>query len=86
MVNVRLLDFFEQKGTLSTLQWGSTAKRTNIDHLLSLEATVRKIQANSEQVVTIFFHMEKACDLKWRHGIPMDMHEAGIEGKMFKFI
>ena len=42
MVNVRLLDFFDQKRTLSTLQCGGRAKRTTIDHLLSLEATVRK--------------------------------------------
>ena len=86
MVNVRLLDFFEQKGTLSTLQCGGRAKRTTIDHLLSLEATVRKAQANSEHVVSIFFDMEKAYNLTWRHGILMDIHEAGIEGRMFKFI
>ena len=35
------------------------AKRTTIDHLLSLEATVRKAQANSEHIVSIFFDMEK---------------------------
>ena len=40
MVNVRLLDFFDQKGTLSTLQCGGRAKRTTIGHLLSVEATV----------------------------------------------
>ena len=86
MVNVRLLDFFEQKGTLSTPQGGGRAEQPTIDHLLSLEATVRKAQANSEHVVSIFFDMEKAYDLTWRHGILMDIHEAGIEGRMFKFI
>ena len=63
MVKVRLLDFFEQKGTLSTLQRGGRAKRTKIDHLLSLEATVRKAQETSEQVVSIFIDMEKSYDL-----------------------
>ena len=63
MVNVRLVDFFDQKRTLSTLQCGGRAKRTTNDHLLSLEATVRKAQANNEQVVSIFFDMEKAYDL-----------------------
>ena len=47
MVKVRLLDFFEHKGTLLTLQFGSRVKRTSIDHLLSLEAIVRKALANS---------------------------------------
>ena len=86
MVNVRLLDFFYQKGTLSTLKRGGRAKQTTIDHLLSLEATVRKAQANSEQVVSVFFDMEKAYSLTWRHGILMDIHEAGKEGSVFKFI
>ena len=41
MIDVRLLDFFDQKGTLSSLQCWDRAKQTTIDHLLSLEATVR---------------------------------------------
>ena len=82
----KTVELFDQKETLSTLQCGGRAKRTTIDHLLSLEATVRKAQANSEHVVSIFFDMEKAYDLTWRHGILMDLHEAGIEGRMFKFI
>ena len=86
MVNVRILDFFDQKGTLSTLQYGDRAKRTIIDKLLSLEATVRKTQANSEQLVSIVFDMEKAYDLTRKHGILMDIHEVGIEGRVFKFI
>ena len=86
MVNVRLFDFFVQNGTLSTLQCGGRAKRTTIDHLLSLEATERKAQANNEQVISIFIDMEKAYDLSLRHGTLMDIHEAGIEGQMFEFI
>ena len=85
-MNVRLLDFFDQKGTLSTLQYGGRAKRTTIDDLLSLEATVRKGQANSVQFVSIFFNMEKAHNLTRRNGILMDIHEAGIEGRMFNLI
>ena len=86
MLNVRLLDFFDQIGTLSSLQCGGRAKRISIDHLLSLEATVRKVQANSDQVVSIFFDMDKAYDLTWRHGIQMDLNEAGMEGRVFSFI
>ena len=86
MVNVRLLDFFDQKRTLSTLQGEGRAKQTTFDQVLSLEVTVRKAQAHNEQVVSIFFDMEKSYDLAWRHGILMDIHEAGIEGRLFKFI
>ena len=86
MINVRLINFLDQKGTLSTLKREGRAKRTTIDHLLSLGVTVRKAQAISEQVVSIFFDVEKANDLTWRHGNLMDIHEAGIEERMFKFI
>ena len=73
MVYVRLLDFFEQKGALLPLQCGGSAKRTTIDHLLSLTAIVRNAQANSEQVLSIFFDMEKAYELTWRYDILMDL-------------
>ena len=86
MVNVRLLNFLDQKGTLSPLQRGGRAQLTTINHFFSLEGTVRKAQANSEQVVSIFFDMEKAYYSTWRHGILMYIHEAGIEGRMFKII
>ena len=53
---------------------------------MSLEVTVRKPQANSEKVVSIFFDIEKAYELTWRFGILMDINAAGIEGKIFDFI
>ena len=39
MVNVRLLDFFDQNATLSTLKCEGKTQRTTIDYLLFLEAT-----------------------------------------------
>ena len=39
------------------------AKRATIDNLLSPKATVRKAQANNEQVLSILSGMEKAYDL-----------------------
>ena len=36
MLNLRLLDFFDQKGALLAPQCGGSAKRTTIGHLLSL--------------------------------------------------
>ena len=55
MMNVKLLVYFDQKGILSTLQCGGRAKWTTNDHLLSLEATVRKTQVKSENVGHLFF-------------------------------
>ena len=55
--NVKVLNFFDQKGTLTTLQSGSRAKQTTNAHLLSLEVAVGKTkQTNSDQVLSSFRH------------------------------
>ena len=46
-----------------------------------LKATVRNDRANGEQVVSIFFDLEKAHDLTRRNGILIDLDEAGEEGR-----
>ena len=86
MVNVKLLNFFEQKGIRSTLQCGGRAKRTIIGYILSLEAIVSKARANGEQVVFIFFDMEKVYYLTRRFGILIDIYWAGRERRIFDSI
>ena len=86
MIIIRLFDFYEQIGNFSTLQCGGRVKQATIDHLLSIEATVRNAQANSEQVVSIFFDMEKSYDLTRRHSNLMDLNEDGKEGRKINFI
>ena len=54
---VSLMNFFDRKGTMSTIQCGGRAKQTTIDHILPLETTVRKAQENGEQVVSINIDM-----------------------------
>ena len=40
----------------------------------------------SPSYTSVFFDMEKAYDMTWRHGILKDLSEAGVRGKMFDFI
>ena len=83
MVNVSLSESFVLKTTLPTLQCGARAKRTLFSHLMSLEATVRKDQGNSKQIVSIFIDMEKAYKLIWTHGILVNLNEIRNEEIMF---
>ena len=48
-------------------------------NILTLEATVKTAQANTEQVVSFFFDMEEILDLTWRYSILVDITEARIE-------
>ena len=67
-VNDRMLDFFDQKGTLSTLQCGGRAKRITIEHILSLEATVRKLkQAVSKSYPSSSTWKKHTVELGTRH-------------------
>ena len=86
MVNLRLLNCFDQKGTLPILQCGGSAKQTTSDLNSSLKATVRKAQAKSEHVMSIFFNMAKTYNLTLRHDILMDINEAGKERIILNFI
>ena len=47
---------------------------------------MRKAQANNEPVTTVFFIVEKAHDLTWRHAILKDLMDAVIAGRMYNFI
>jgi len=86
MVNTRLIEYLEQNNTLSNLQCGGRKKRSTIDHLIALETAIRKAQANNEEIVSIFFDMEKAYDMTWRHGILKNIHRIGIRGRMAAYI
>ena len=71
-INVRLQECFDQKGLLSKIQCGDRPERTNTNHLLFHEGTVRSAQARKNHAASVFFDMEQASDRTWRHGILKD--------------
>ena len=72
--------------TLRSVTVNITVWRQSLSQTSNHRSSVRKAQLNSEQVLFIFFDIEKIYDLTWSHGILMDLNEAGIEGRMLKFI
>jgi hypothetical protein len=51
-----------------------------------LETWIREGLANKEDVVVIFFYLEKAYDTTWRYGILLDLFNAGFRGNLATFI
>ena len=47
---------------------------------------IRDAFLNKQEVVSIFFDLEKAYDTTWKYGILRDLHEAGLRGRMPIFI
>ena len=86
MINKRLIWFLESKGILSKQQSGFRKHRSTIDHLVKLENDIRVAFSRKQHLVSVFFDLEKAYDMTWRHGILQDLHNIGLRGLLPLFI
>ena len=86
MINDRLVWFLENNNILTDIQCGFRKRKSTIDHLVRLETFIRDASLNKQEVVSIFFDLEKAYDTTWKYGILKDLHEAGLRGRMPAFI
>ena len=86
MINDRLIWYLENNNILTDIQCGFRKRRSTIDHLVRLESFLRDAFLNKQEVVSIFFDLEKAYDTTWKHGILKDLYEAGLRGRMPIFI
>ena len=60
--------------------------RSALDHLTRLESEVRNCFAKGEHMLSVFFDLEKAYDMTWKHGILQDQHSAGLRGYLPEYI
>ena len=86
MINDRLVWFLECNNILTDIQCGFRKRKSTLDHLVRLETFIRDAFLNKQEVVSIFFDLEKAYDTTWKYGILKDLHEAGLRGHMPIFI
>ena len=86
ILNTRLLDFLSRQADFGRIQTGGLKGRSIIDQLTRLDATVRKAFVNDEHVISLFFDIEKAYNLTWKHGILRDLHDLGLRGRLPEFI
>ena len=86
MINDRLVWYLESNNILTDIQCGFRKRRSTIDHLVRLESYIRDAFLNKQEVVSVFFDLEKAYDTTWKYGILQDLHEAGLRGRIPQFI
>ena len=86
MINDRLVWYLEDNNILADIQCGFRKRKSTLDHLVRLESFIRDAFLNKQEVVSIFFDLEKAYDTTWKYGILRDLHEAGLRGRMPIFI
>ena len=56
------------------------------DHLVRFDSYIRNAFAKKEHVLAIFFDLEKAYDITWKHGILSDLHDLDFRGHLPTFI
>ena len=86
MINERLEEYLEMNNIYADIQSGCRRNRSALNHLVRLESEVRKWFAKGEHMLSAFFHLGKAYDMTWRHGILQDMHSAGLRGYLPEYI
>ena len=76
----------ESQGLLSEKQCGFRKNHSTLDHLALFEIFIRNAFVKKEQVLTIFFDIEKAYDTTWKHGILADLWNLRFRGHLPRFI
>ena len=64
----------------------SEKKRSTADHLVRFDSYIRNAFAKKEHVLAIFFDLEKAYDITWKHGILSDLYNLDFRGYLPTFI
>lgn len=86
MINRRLTEYLENNKKFAAIQCGFRKYRATIDHLIRFDTYIRKAIADKKHVMAVFFDCEKAYDMAWRHGILKDLFDAGVKGRLARFI
>ena len=80
------MDYMEMKKSLGNVQCEYRKRRSTMNPLVRTENEVRKAFALNKHLVSIYFDLEKAYDMKMRYGIMRDLRDIGLREYMPKFI
>ncbi|GFO50607.1 RNA-directed DNA polymerase from mobile element jockey [Plakobranchus ocellatus] len=86
MVNDRLVHVLESRNLLSKVQCGFRKDHSTLDHLVRLKTLSKRLSPEKNQVLAIFFDLEKAYDTTWRCGILKDLFDLDFRGRLPIFI
>ena len=86
MINDRITWFFESINIITNFQSGFRHQRSTNDHFVRLETFIREAFIKKENLVSVFFDLEKAYDKTWKYGIMKDVHDIGLKGRLPLFL
>ena len=87
IANVRLASkTLNRTNFITNYQFGYRKGKSTIDNLIKFQTDILESFKRKEQLVAVFFDLEKAFDTTWKHGILKVIHELGFRGPLAKFI
>ena len=86
MINCRLVWYLESHKLLTDVQCGFRSRRSMVDHLVRFEMFCREAFIHNQQLVLVFFNLEKAYDTTWEYGIMKDLLGFSLRGSLPNFI
>ncbi len=79
IINERLVWYLESSNLITSFQSGFRKKLRTLYHLVRLETFILEGFIKKEDVVFVFFDIEKAYDTTWKYVIMRDLHELGFQ-------
>ncbi|GFU45959.1 probable RNA-directed DNA polymerase from transposon X-element [Trichonephila clavipes] len=86
VVNARLVYELENNKCIPLFQSGVRKGRSTLDNIIQLESKIRNAFVRRNNLVSIFFDIEKAYDRTWRYGILRTLFNFGLRGNLPTFI
>ena len=86
MVNRRLVWWLERRNLLSDIQCGFRRGRSTSDHLVRTDNFIQEAFLLRQNVIGVFFDLEKAYDRVWRYKILKTLDEWGFRGNLPIFV
>ncbi|GFS77403.1 RNA-directed DNA polymerase from mobile element jockey [Trichonephila clavipes] len=86
MVNARLVYQLEKNRCIPLFQSGFRKGRSTLDNIIKLESKIRNAFVRRNNLVSIFFDIEKAYDRTWHYRILRTLFNFGLRGNLPTFI
>ena len=86
MIKARLVPYLEKNNLLPDTQAGCRTNRSCEDHLVKLEADIKRAQLENRYLLAIFLDLSNAFDRCWNKGVLLKLLDLGIKGNMLNWI
>jgi hypothetical protein len=86
MIKPRLCAYLEKHNKISEVQSGCRSNHSCEDHLVRLEADIKRAQNLGQTVAAVFLDLTAAFDKLWNENAIKTLNTLGIEGKMLNWL